>query len=418
MNGALIWQLALRYLRGKRSGNAVPILSRISMVAIAVGSCAMIVLFSVFNGFESLVKDLYKAFYPDVKISAAKGKFFSLDAQQVASLKKLQDVDKLTYVIEDNTLLKEDDNLADSSTQQIPVTVKGIDENYFAVNDVRQYITAGRDSIHTGNIPTAILGSHVAALAGADVNEPFSRIMLYYPNTKMTNPIDDPANAFQSLRLKPDGLFRIQDDFDSKYILAPLPLVQTLFGEEGMYSSVEIKLLPGQNANKTKRQLAEILGSKYQVLTRFEQNKTLYVVMNTEKWAVYAILLFVLLIASFNMIGALSLLVLEKQKDMAILKAMGAQPSAIRKIFVLEGVLWALTGGIAGILLGTLLCLGQQHFKWIKLGGAFIIDAYPVHMQIGDLLLVIATIITVGLLASWYPAARATRVEDPSLKST
>lgn len=410
MNFTLIWHLAIRYLRGKRSGNAVPILSRISMVAIAVGSGALIILFSVFNGFESLVKDLYKAFYPDIKITAAKGKFFSVDSSMLYKLGHVPDVAATSTVIEDNVL-------ANSGDQQIVGTIKGIDKNYFKVNDLKPYIVEGDDSL-SSTYPGAIMGTHIADLMGADVKNVFSSVMFYYPNTKLTNPALDPEAAFQSLKLKPEGIFKVQDEFDSKYVLASLPLVQNLFNESGKISSIEIRLQNGITPENVKRQLQKILGPSFKVETRFQQNKTLYMVMRTEKWAVYAILLLVLLIASFNMVGALSLLILEKQKDMAILRAMGAMPSSIRQIFLIEGVLWALTGGLGGLLLGTLLCVGQQQFGWIKIGGSFIIDAYPIQLQWPDFVLVIITIILVGVLAAWYPAWRAAKTEIPSLKTT
>ncbi len=411
MNNTLVWQLGIRYLRGKRSANAVPVLSRISMVAIAVGSCAMIVLFSVFNGFEYLVKDLYKAFYPDIKLSPAKGKFFDLDGSKIASIKSLHGVASLTYVLEDKVYA-----ITDNNDQNVAV-IKGIDNDYFKVNGVRSYIVDGRDSVVAGAIPTAILGEQLANRLGMDPNNAFSKIILYYPNGSLKNIALDPASAFRSLQLKVDGIFRVQDEFDSKYILAPLSLVQGLLGQEGRYSSIEIKLTNDADKDVVKRQLQQITGTGIHTETRFEQNKTLYMVMRSEKWAVYAILLLVLLIASFNMIGALSLLVLEKRKDMAILKAMGAQQADVRRIFVFEGVLWSLAGGLSGLFLGLLLCLGQKQFGWIKLQGSFIIEAYPVRVQPYDLLLITATILLVGLLASWFPAMRATKGGLPGLKS-
>lgn len=410
MNRTLIWQLALRYLRGKRAGNAVPILSRISMTAIAVGSGALIILFSVFNGFESLVKDLYKAFYPDIKITAARGKFFSITSQQRSSITHIAGITAVASVIEDNVL-------ANNGDDQFVATIKGVDTAYFSVNDIKPYITEGDDSLSDA-YPGAIMGEHIANLMGADVHNVFSSVMFYYPNTKLVDPSLDPADAFQSLKLKPEGIFKVQDEFDSKYVLASLPLVQQLFGEPGRVSSIEIAIGKNSAPDAIKLQLQQMLGSSYKVETRFEQNKTLYLVMRTEKWAVYAILLLVLLIASFNTIGALSLLILEKQKDMAILRAMGAPTTTIRQIFLAEGVLWSLTGGLIGMLLGGLLCLGQQYFGWIKIGGSFIIDAYPVQLQAMDFLLVIATILLVGLLAAWFPSRRATRTEIPSLKTT
>jgi len=405
----LIRHLAWRYLRGKRGANIVPILSRISMVAIAVGSCAMIVLFSIFNGFESLIKDLYKAFYPEIKITAAKGKFFAVDEPRFAALKSIDGITAVTRVIEDNVLLNANDE------QQV-ATLKGIEPNYRSVNDLRPYMYDGVDSVTENPIPTALIGLQTANHLGIDIRNVFSRLSIYYPNTEAENLSLNPQSAFQNLQLQPEGIFRIQDEFDSRYILAPIHRVQELFLQPGKYSSIEIAL-SGANPEAVKQKISQLLGNAYRVETRYEQNKTLYMVMQSEKWAVYGILVLVLLIASFNMVGALTLLVLEKQKDIAILKAMGAANGTIHALFITEGVLWAVIGGGGGIVAGGLFCLGQQHFHWIKLQGAFIIDAYPVAMQWTDFMVVLLTVVVVGLLASWYPSVRATRAQDPSLKS-
>ena len=403
-------QLAWRYLRGKRGANIVPILSRISMVAIAVGACAMIVLFSIFNGFEHLIKDLYKAFYPEIRVTAAKGKFFSLDEDLLHRLGTLHGISAVSRVIEDNVLLHANDE------QQV-ATLKGVDRNYFKVNDLSPYIYEGNDTVTEGSVPTALIGLQTANQLGIDVTNIFSRLSLYYPNTESPNLALNPQSAFQNLQLKAEGIFRVQDEFDGKFVIAPIGRVQELFLQPGKYTSLELSLNAGASEQEVKKALQNLLGTGYRVETRFEQNKTLYLVMKTEKWAVYGILVLVLLIASFNMVGALTLLVLEKQKDIAMLKAMGAQNGAIRNIFLIEGILWALIGGTAGILTGALLCLGQQKFQWIKLQGAFIIDAYPVSMLWTDFLLVFVTVTGVGLLAAGYPAARSVIARDPSLKS-
>ncbi|MFI5195944.1 MAG: ABC transporter permease [Chitinophagales bacterium] len=410
MDRTLIWQLAFRYLRGKRSANAVPILSRISMVAIAVSSAAMIMVFSVFNGLESVVKDMYKAFYPDIRITVARGKFFQLDTAKLNTIKHINGVRNMTTVLEDNVFVN-------NNNQQKVITLKGIDNNYFNVNEVTQYIEAGDDSVSAGQPYTAIVGQSTMKELAADVNNIYSYIELLYVNPAVTNPEANPLSAFQSLKLHPAGVFRIGDEFDGKYILAPLSLVQNLFFAKGRYSSIEISAVPGA-VNDIKKQLEQLLGAACKVETRYEQNKSIYLVMSAEKWAIYAILVLVLLIASFNLVGALSMLVLEKQKDIAILKAMGAQSSAIRKIFLLEGVLWAMTGGIAGILLGAGVSLLQQKYGFVKVGGAFLIDAYPVKLKLSDFALVFVTILLVGLLTAWYPSMRATKVSDPTLKST
>lgn len=401
MNRALVWKLAVRYMRGKGAANAVPVLSRISMIAIAVSSCAMIVLFSVFNGFEGLVDHLYRAFYPDIKIYAAKGKFFKLADQQYESIGAIPGVSNISRVLQDNVLVNSEEG------ETIPVILKGIDTAYFTVNHVRPYIRQGSDSLMVRPVATAIVGQSIAGTLGIDVNNVFSRIAVYYPNTSAQGLSLDAATAFESLVLKPDGLFNVQEEFDGKYILADLGLVQGLMHQPDRISSLELKLADESAVNSVRSQLGKILGPGYKIETRFEQNKSVYMVMQSEKWAGYAILLFVLLIASFNMIGALSLLVLEKQKDMGILKAMGLSSADISRVVLLEGVLWSLTGGITGVAIGLILCFCQSHFELVKIEGAFIINAYPVAVQFSDILVVLLTVAAVGLLAAVYPARRA-----------
>lgn len=409
MNKTLIWQLAIRYLLGKRSANIVPVLSRISMVAIAVSSAAMIVVFSVFNGLEGFVKQLYNGFYPDVKVSVIKGKFFVADSTLVSSMYKVAGVKTITAVIEDNAIVNNTNN-----KEQKVVIVKGIDHNYLKVNDIRASIT-GEDSVSVGKPYTAIAGARILNELSADINNVFSTIELYYANPDNTNFSASPDNAYRSLELHPAGMFQISDDFDDKYILAPLKLVQHLFHKDGQYSSLEISVAAGKT-DEVKAAISKLTGANYRVESRYEQNKTMFMVLRTEKWAIYAILVMVLLVASFNLVGGLSMMVLEKQKDIAILKAMGAGNNDIKAIFLTEGMLWAMSGGISGILLGAGVCVLQQQFGIITVGGSFLMDAYPVDMNPEDFLLVFVTILAVGLLAAWYPAAKATKAPAPALK--
>lgn len=409
MNIRLIAPIAFRYLRGKRSGNAVPVLSRISMAAIAVGAGALIVLFSVFNGFQQLVEELYKAFYPSVRVTPREGKFFAFGPQQWQQAGQTPGVLAATGVLEDNVL-------ASSEDEQLVLTLKGIDHRYFSVNEVKPYVIAGTDTVSEFPVPTAMVGEAVAARMGIDVNNAFSHLQLFYPNSEASNIALDPTSAFRSLLLKPDGVFKIQNEFDEKYVLAPAGLAAELFNKRGMYSSIELKTKEGQE-EKVRDALEKTLGPQYRIETRFEQNQAMYLVMRAEKWAVYAILLLVLLIASFNMVGGLSMLVLEKQKDMAILRTMGADDGTIRGIFITEGILWSLAGGLAGLLLGGLLCLGQMRFGWIQMDGNFIIKAFPVALQWTDFVLVVFTVALIGFLAAWYPAFKAARTDSYLLRS-
>lgn len=396
------FRIALRYFWGRRGANAAPLLSRISMLALAVGSAAMIILFSVFNGFEDIIGSLYTAFYSDMRVTPKAGKFFSLSPQSLSALQQTKGIAHIAPIIEDNVLVQQED-------EQIVVTLRGITHDYFNVNNLRPYIVTGRDSVHEGALPTAIAGVHIAARLGLDVDNDFSRLHVYYPKAAAGNVAANPLEAFSSLELRPDGLFKVQEDFDQRYVLAPLPLVQELFGAVGRWSSVELKLVPGTDERQVKRALEAVLGKDFAIETRYEQNRTLNSVMRTEKWATYVILLFILLIASVNMIGAMSLLVLEKGKDMAILTAMGARRGTIRAVFLLEGALWAAAGGGAGLLLGALICLGQQRWGWVALNGDFIIQAYPVAMKVSDFLAIAITVLAVGALAAAYPAVRAGR---------
>lgn len=407
----IIRQLVWRYFKGKRLANVVPVLSRISMVAIAVGSCALIVLLSVFNGFDDLVKDLYKAFYPEIKITPKQGKFFSFTPIELQQTKSIKGIEAIASTIEDNVLLN-------NEKEQMVATLKGVDNNYFKVNGIKQFIYDGIDTVSNQPEPTALLGLFIADQMGLTTKDAFAKLTVYYPNTHSSNLALNPTNAFQSLALVPTGVFRVQDEFDRKYILAPIASVQNLLLQEGKYSAIEIKLKPNVDAIKIVGALSSLGCYKNcNIETRYQQNRTMYMVMQTEKWAVYAILLLVLLIASFNMVGALTMLVLEKRKDIAILRVMGAQKSSINSIFIAEGVLWALVGGLFGMGIGLALCYGQIHFQWLKLQGAFIIDAYPVAIRWEDILVVIITVIVVGFLAAIFPALKSTRAEDPTLKS-
>ncbi len=412
----MIGKIAFRYFRGKGTANAVPLLSRISMSAIAVCSAAMIIVFSVFNGFDALVKEQYKAFCPDLKISVVRGKFFPASVISMAELKKMDGVRFVAPVIEDNALAGDENEFAGTSKQQKIVMVKGIENNYFQVNEVGNSIIEGVDSISAGSPYTAILGRNVADALRSGVDNSFNYILLYYANPEVPNPESDPLNALQSLKVHPAGIFQVEDEFDDKYVLAPLLLVQELFHAKGQYSSIEIKA-DSTKIQQLKKALQQRLGSGYKVQDITDQNKALYSLMGGEKWIIYMILLFVLAIASFNMIGGLLMLVLEKQKDIAILRAMGATPSLVKQIFFLEGVLWSAAGGLIGIGLGVTICLLQQHFELIKMKGSFIVSSFPVKLVFTDTLLVFGTIVSIGLLAAWYPALRAGKAAATNLKS-
>ncbi len=396
------FKIAWRYFRGKKSAQAINIISWISIGAIAVSSAAMIVLFSVFNGLEDTVKDMYNAFNPEIKVTAGKGKFFTIPEAQKQAIAAIPGIAAASYSLEDMVLLASDE-------EQKVAKLKGVDDAWFRVSHLDSFMTSGQAAwkSNTGYTP-AIMGLGVSIAMSIDVNNAFSGLKIYYPRHGATI-TENPEEALNSIMVKPEGNFRIQDEFDGQYVLVPLAAARYLMGTGDQVSSLEISLKRSSDEAGVRRKLQEILGDEVAIANRFEQNKTFFMIMKSEKWAVYAILLMVLLIASFNMIGSLSMVVLEKKKDIAILKSMGARKSMIRTLFLMEGGLLAVFGCSLGMLTGLLLCIGQHYYGWISLPDGFIIDAYPVLLQVQDFTLVAITALAVGLLAAWHPAVKAAK---------
>lgn len=412
----MTWKIATRYFRGKGTANAVPLLSRISMVAIAVCSAAMIIVLSVFNGLDAIVKQQYKSFCPNLKVSLVRGKFFPESAINLQALRQINGVVNLTPVIEDNALAGDDNGLTGSGQHQKVVSVKGVENNYFNVTDVAGGIIEGVDTVSAGKPYTCIMGRGVADGLRSGTEGAFNYISLYYANPELADPESDPLNALTVLTLHPAGIFELDAEFDDRYVFAPLPLVQELLHAKGKYSAIEIRT-DSTRIGEVKKLVQQQVGSVYKVEDINDQNKSLFAMMGGEKYIVYMILLFVLVIASFNMVGALSVLVVTKQKDVAILRAMGASTPLIRNVFMMEGVLWSLAGGIAGITLGIIICLLQQHYGLLKMQASFSVDAFPVRIIYTDAILVIVTIIVIGLAAAVYPAVKAARLSGLNLKS-
>ena len=416
MNTGLTWKIAARYFRGKGTVNAVPLLSRISMVAIAVCSAAMVIIFSVFNGLDELVRSQYKVFCPDIRVSAARGKFFDATAVDVAKLGRIAGVKHVSPIIEDNALAGDEQGMNGSSGQQKVVMVKGVENRYFRTNDLAGTIIEGIDTVSQLKPYTTIMGRGVADELRMGGEGAFNYIVLYYANPAVPNPEADPLNALTSLSLHPSGIFELNAEFDDKYIFAPLSLVQELLNAKGQYSAIEISA-DSTRIPEIKEAIAGQLGSKWKVEDVVDQNRSLFMAVVGEKWIIYMILLFVLLIASFNMVGALAMLAVTKKKDVAILQAMGASARLIRGIFLLEGALWSVAGGAAGVIIGIALCLAQQHYGLVKMNLSFLVDAFPVQFRIADAFLIFGTVISIGFLAAWYPAIRASRTYGQNLRS-
>ncbi|MBK9730948.1 MAG: FtsX-like permease family protein [Chitinophagaceae bacterium] len=400
----LPFSFAYRYLFSKKSSNAINIISWVSVLGMFVGSLGLILVLSVFNGFEGLVISLYNSFNPDFTVTAKAGKSFTPDSMQMLELKKLGGIRAVAEVVEENALLTYAD-------RQYIATIKGVDVDYGSLTGIDSAMYYGEFKLKNVGEDLAVVGLGIEQALGINYDNPFGFLTVYIPRKDKTTAIN-PEDAFNRGPIRPAGSFAIQSEFDSKYVFVPLSFARWLTGYEKQVSYLEIATESGVDEVKLQSAIQKLMGTSFEVRNRLQQNAVLYKVMRTEKWAVYAILTFILIVAAFNIVGSLSMLVIEKKKDIAILKAMGADESLIRKIFLFEGTLLSFIGCCSGFLLAAIIIIVQHKFEILKIGGgSFVIDAYPVQMKAGDFVLVFITVISIGLLASWFPSWRAAKNE-------
>lgn len=395
---------AWRYFRAKKSTNAINIIAWVSMSAIVVGAASLILVLSVFNGFEDLVKSLYTSFYPDIKISPVVGKTMTLTPEQFHRLQSMPGIHAVSLVAQDRGILKNGD-------YRVPAYIKGVDSNFLKVSGVGDKMEHGKFEVGTVDQPLAVLGSGIQATLEIEADRALLPLGVYLFRRGSTDLTTDPMSSFNYENMATAGDFRIQEDFDQNYVITNLAFVKRMIGlGPDEYTGVELSIDDPTRAIPVSQMIAQDLGKNYLVQTRYQQNQNLYNVMGTEKWVIYIVLSLILVVAAFNMVGALTMLVWEKQKDIHVLKALGANDGLIQKIFLSEGLLLALMGGIGGILLAVIICILQIKYKLIPLqGGSFLIDYYPVKLVATDFLLVLSTIAIVAILASWLPARKAAR---------
>ncbi len=396
---------AWRYFKAKKSANAINIISWVTEGVITFAIACQILVLSVFNGFEGLVKSLYGSFYADIKIAPAKGKTFTLTPQQYILIKQQPGINAISLIAEEKALLQNED-------RQTIVYLKGVDSNYTNVTDVAVKTYQGKFNIGTLTAPGLIVGAGIQDAAAVNVNEAFdaSVLTVILPKKGKVS-INDPLQSLSEGNVKATGVFAIQQDFDNKYAITNVDFVKQQMGfASNEYSAAEIKLTTKTDLNAAQLQLSKLLGNAYIVQTKYQQNTSLYSTMRFEKWAIYAVLTLILFIAAFNMVSALTMLVLEKQKDISVLQSMGADKAMVLKIFLSEGLLLAGIGTVTGILLALLTCFLQINFKMIKLqGGSFLIDYFPIKLQASDFILVSLTAVVIAFFASWFPARKAAK---------
>lgn len=407
MNFLFAW----RYFKAKKSTNAINIIAWVSVLAIAFGTAAIIFVLSIFNGFENLVKSLYADFYTDLRIIPAQGKTIAFTAAQQQRLAQWPGIKATAFTIEEKAMVQNGDF-------QTLVQVKGVDEHYEKVNNVARRLIRGRYQLGTADHAACILGSGVENALAVESDRAILPLVIYLPKKGLNINSSDPLQSLSADNIVTAGAFAIQQDFDNSYLITNSAFVQRMLGiGSQQYSAAEIALTNTQQEKEIQQQLQAFFGNNYTVQTRYQQNKSLYTTMQLEKWFIFLLLCFILVIAAFTMIGALTMLVLEKQKDIQILKAMGANNQLIQKIFLSEGLLLAAIGGISGLLIALLVGWLQIQFGFIALEGqTFIIDRYPVKFLLTDILLVLTVVTIIALAASWFPSRKAA-TEPAALKS-
>ena len=392
--------IAKRYFSTKKSSNFVHIISWVSLLGVTIGTAALILVLSVFNGFEDLILSMYNSFDPHLKITSAEGKVFNPD--KVQSVLDNDAIEKSSFVLEEKVLLKYQE-------KEYIATVKGVDENYLTLTNFDSLLVDGEYLNKYENTNIAIVGRGVAYYLSMGVGNMFEQLQVYVPN-RNSKTLLNPTTAFKQGSVLPIGIFGIQAEIDEKFIITPLAFIQNLADRENEISAVEIKLKNADEMLAVQQELQKELGDIFIVQNRLEQQEFLYKILNTEKLAVFLILAFIMIIATFNIIGALSMLMLDKKKDIQTFKSLGATRNEVQQIFFNKSVLTIIAGTVIGLSVGLGLAFLQQNFGFIGMGnGSFVVDVYPVAIKLNDVLLVSTTVILIGLLASWYPAKILTK---------
>ncbi len=391
---------AWRYFKAKKSTNAINIIAWTSVAAIMFGTTALILVLSVFNGFEGLVKSLYSSFYTDLKITAVSGKTMTATPDQLRQLKTVKGIKIFSCVTEEKALVQ-------NGEYQSVVYLKGVDANYRYTTGVADRLVNGEYDLGTEAVPKLVLGAGVENALGIVADRNIFILKIYLPrknSSEQINLLEDISND----TIRSAAAFLIQQDFDNKYGITNIDFVRKALklGPDD-YSGIEIALLDPSETGKVKKAVQAIFGKGYLVQNKYEQNRSLYSVMNVERWAIYGIFCLIMIVAAFNMIGALTMLVLEKQKDISILHALGGSRSLIQRIFLSEGMLLALIGGGIGMLLALLIAWLQIKYHLVPLGGSFLITHFPVKLRLMDFLLIGGTVFFIAFIAAWMPARKA-----------
>lgn len=403
----LPFYIARRYLFSKKKHNAINIISGISVCGVALATLALVCTLSVFNGFQDMVAGFFTAFDPELKITIREGKVFELQGAAFQEVRSLPEIGVWTETLEENAMVQYKD-------RQAMAIIKGVEDNFEELTSIDSLLYgAGEFILHDSIVDYGVLGVELISELGTGLQF-VDPLQVYAPKRNVRVNMANPSASFNRDYLFSPGVVFVvnQQKYDARYILTSLSFARNLFNYDTEVSAVELKLKPGTDVTAVQRKIARILGDKFVVLDRYEQQADVFRIMEIEKFISYLFLTFILAIACFNVIGSLSMLILDKREDVETLRNLGADDRLIARIFLFEGRLISLFGALSGIVLGLLLCYIQQRFGIISLGGgngSFIVDAYPVSVHVTDVVLIFITVITVGFLSVWYPVHYLTR---------
>jgi lipoprotein-releasing system permease protein len=365
------------------------------VACITIGTMALVIVLSVFNGFNDVIRSHFNSFDPDIKIVAAQGKYFVPDSAKLTKLAKIKGIEAISQTVEENVLLKYSD-------KQYIATIKGVDDNFLLVNGLDTMVTDGEYKLKDSKQSLAVVGNGIAYFLqiGLKYLNPVQVYILKRDASYSMNPM----TAVNHEYIFPSGFFGVEAETDSKYMIVPISFAHNLLEDSISINALEIKLNKEIDNDQTQSEIKKVMGPDFLVKNRLEQKELFYRIMKYEKWAIFLILGFILLIASFNVVGSLAVLIIEKKKDISILYSLGADKKTISRIFQFEGLMISVLGGIIGLILGLIICWVQQKFELLKLGGSgsFIIDAYPVSIRLSDVIAIFITVLAIGFSASWY----------------
>lgn len=399
--------IARRYLFSKKKTHAINVISLISVIGVAVATTALVVVMSVFNGFQDLVASFFTNFDPQIKVVPVMGKTTPANDPVLTKIRRLPQVEVATETLQDMAM-------AVYNGHQAMVTIKGVDDNFADLTHITEILYGdGHFELHTANLDFGTPGIRLSAQLGTGARWD-NYLRVYAPRRQGQLDLSNPQDGFVVDSLLSSGVvFAVnQSKYDKNYILTSLSFARRLFDQPGKITALELRLKPGSDFDAVKNEMKEIAGDKYKVLDRYEQQQDTFKIMNIEKLMAYLFLTFILVVACFNIIGSLSMLIIDKKDDVVTLRNLGATDHDITRIFMLEGRLITVIGAILGIAIGLLLCLLQQQFGFVRMGnadGTFIINAYPVSVHYTDVLIIFVTVIVAGWLAVWYPVRSLSR---------